>query len=307
FEATVSSFAQPSNPAYVLLGHRASATALSRAASVIEETIGSPSDPPDPGGGSTNVPSHSDIFLVPVNGALTVGQTIHVGTFRESDIRGDGTVWATDNPGFAGNSFQFQDELLFDITGPLRRWSGTNWSKINVGAEQVDYVEPSPFGDPIHSVNVTSATEFAEGYRISRANTRGTIHTHFTFILRTTNGAAPAVGAYSFPLTVRSPQYAAAPPVQLIFNNGLSEAEFALAEETFRAAHAMRLTLNLTTNGALALRLFTIEGRTYQVRSAPTPAGPWTDWGEMFPGTGGRHEVILNGDPPNQFFQILAP
>jgi len=306
-EATVTGFSQPSNPAFVLLGHQVSTEALSLAASAVELTIHAPPTPSDPGGGQSVPPVHSDIFLTPIGGALTVDQTLHAGNFHESDVRGDGSVWATDNPGFAGNGFQFQDELLFDVTGPLLRWNGTNWSSANVGTEQVDFVEPSPFGEPLHAVTVARGTTFAAGYRISRANTRGTIHTHYTFILRATNGLAPAVGAYSFPLTIRSPQYVSAPLVQLVFNNGLSDAAFATAAAGLRAAHEMRLTVANPAAGQISLSLPTLDGRGHQLESAPTLSGPWRGEGASFTGTGGRHELILNLDATNRFFRVTTP
>jgi hypothetical protein len=248
--------------------------------------------------------AHSDIIISRSNGVLRVDSTIHTGDVRENDAAGNGTVWATDNPGFAGSGFAFQDQFWFDITGPLKRWDGTRWSSANVGPEFMEFVEPGPFGDPIHSVAITRATTFAPGYQVTEAGTRGTIHTHFIFILRATNGVAPAVGAYSFPLTLRSPQYASAPPVHLVFNNGLTETNFITAVDQFRAAEERRLTLARGTNGTLALSLFTIAGRTNQLLSATTPSGPWTVAGAPFTGTGGRHELALSVDEPRRFFQL---
>ena len=113
--------------------------------------------------------AHSDIIISRSNGVLRVDATVHTSDVRENDAAGNGTVWATDNPGFAGSGFVFQDEFLFDITGPLRRWDGTNWSTANVGPEFMEFVEPGPFGDPIHSVTITRATTFATGYQITEA------------------------------------------------------------------------------------------------------------------------------------------
>ncbi len=248
--------------------------------------------------------AHSDIILSRSNGVLQVDATVHTGNLRENDAAGNGTIWATDNPGFAGSGFRFNDEFWFDITGPLKRWNGTNWSRANVGPEFMEFVEPGPFGDPLHSVTITRATTFAPGYLISQAGTRGSIHTHFVFLLRATNGVAPAVGAYSFPLTLRSPQYTSAPPVHLVFNNGLEETNFASAVEQFRAAQEMRLSLERATNGALALSLFTVEGQTNQLFSAPTPAGPWNEQGGMFVGNGGWHQQALNATNGAQFFRV---
>ncbi len=290
-EAALSGFDQPSNPAFVLLGHRVSSDALSRAASAVELQIAPEA-------------AHSDIILTPEDVELRVDQTIHLGNLRESDVRGDGTVWATDNPGFAGNSFKFQDELFFDVTGPLIRWNGTNWSKANVGAEQIDFVEPSPFGEPLHSVIVTPQTTFAEGYRIAKANTRGTIHTHYTFIIRTTNGVSPAVGAYSFPLTIRSPQYRSTPTVELVFNNGLSEAAFTIAADQFRRAHQMRLAVTQRSSNAIAISLLTREGHRYRFENAPAPGGPWSNAVEPFVGDGRSYEAIIPTDSPLGFFRI---
>ena len=95
---------------------------------------------------------HSDIILSRVNGALQVDNEVHEGDVRENDAAGNGTVWATDNPGFAGSGFHFNDEILFDITGPLKRWDGTNWTSANIGGEFMNFVEPGPFGDAIHHI-----------------------------------------------------------------------------------------------------------------------------------------------------------
>lgn len=248
--------------------------------------------------------AHSDIIISHTNGALRVDAPVHTGNLRENDAAGNGTVWATDNPGFAGSGFRFNDEIGFDVTGPLKRWDGTNWSAAQVGPEFMEFVEPGPFGDPLNSVTITRTTTFTPGYLIAQAGTRGIIHTHFIFILRATNGVAPAVGAYSFPLTIRSPQYTAAPPVHLVFNNGLTESNFITAVDQFRAAEERRLTLARGTNGTLALSLFTIAGRTNQLLSATSPSGPWTVAGAPFMGTGGRHELALSVDEPRRFFQL---
>lgn len=251
--------------------------------------------------------AHSDIIVSHTEGVLQVDSAIHTGNVRENDAAGNGTLWATDNPGFAGSGFRFNDEFLFDITGPLKRWDGTNWSTANVGPEVMEFVEPGPFGDALHSVTITSTTTFAPGYLIAQTGTRGTLHTHFVFILRTTNGVAPAVGAYSFPLTLRSPQYTSAGPVQLVFNNGLDESIFSSAVEQFTAAQMMHLSLERGTGGALVLSLFTVEGVTNQLLSASTPTGPWTLEGAPFPGTGGRHELTLVPTTTHHFFRVTAP
>lgn len=248
--------------------------------------------------------AHSDIILSRANGVLRVDSTVHTGDLRENDPLGNGTIWATDNPGFAGNGFRFQDQFWFDITGPLKMWNGTNWSSVNVGPEFMQFVEPGPFGDPVHSVTITKGAVFAPGYQISEAGTRGSIHTHFVFILRATNGVAPAVGAYSFPITMRSPQYASAPPVHLVFNNGLEESRFTAAANQFRAAQEMRLTLAPGTNDTLTLSLFTVEGFTNQLESARTPFGPWTEEADPFVGDGGPCALLLHADTRNRFFRL---
>jgi hypothetical protein len=238
---------------------------------------------------------------------LQVDRNLHTGDVRENDAAGNGTVWATDNPGFAGNGFSFNDEFWFDITGPLRRWDGTNWSTSNVGPEFMEFVEPGPFGDALHEVTITRHTEFAPGYLISQVGTRGTLHTHFVFILRATNAVVPAIGAYNFPLTLRSPQYFATPTVQLVFNNGLAETNFATAVTQFQAAQERRLVLNFAGQSALALSLFTIEGQTNQMLTAPLPGGPWTEYGEPFVGSGGRQEFLIPRGVTNQFFRLRSP
>ena len=250
--------------------------------------------------------AHSDIVISRSNGVLRVDSTIHTGNVRENDAAGNGTVWATDNPGFAGSGFAFQDQFWFDITGPLKRWDGTRWSSANVEPEFMEFVEPGPFGEPTHSATITRATDFATGYQITEAGTRGTIHTHLIFILRSTNGVAPAVGTYSFPLTLRSPRYASAPPVHLLFNNGLEETNFNTAVDQFRAAQEMRLSLDRGTNGTLSLSLFTIEGRTNQLLSAPSPGGPWNEQGPAFVGDGGRYEQPVIAENTNKFFRLRS-
>lgn len=248
--------------------------------------------------------AHSDIVLSRANGALHVDNQVHDGDIRENDAAGNGTVWATDNPGFAGSGFHFNDEILFDITGPLQRWDGTNWSTANVGLEFMEFVEPGPFGDAIHSVTITRATTFAPGYLIAQTGTRGTLHTHFVFILRATHGVAPAVGAYSFPLTLRSPQYTAAPPVHLVFNNGLEDEAFNTAVAEFQARQDVQLTLR-ASGEALNLRVPTLEGFTYQPLSAPNPSGPWTNFGSALVGNGSVQDVPVALNPAPTFFRIL--
>lgn len=250
---------------------------------------------------------HSDIIVARSNGVLRVDSTIHESDVRENDVYGNGTVWATDNPGFAGSGFVFDDELLFDITGPLKRWNGTNWSTANVLAEEMEFVEPGPFGESINSVTIRKNTSFASGYRITQIGTRGTLHTHFVFILRATNGVAPTVGAYTFPLTLRSPQYASAPPVHLVFNNGLAEADFTAAVDRFQAAQQMRLTLAPPALGTVSLSWSTTEGKTNHLESAPTPSGPWTTLGEPVVGDGGLRQTNLVHGVDNRFFRLRTP
>ncbi|MFM7216316.1 MAG: hypothetical protein ACKO3H_15705 [Verrucomicrobiota bacterium] len=84
--------------------------------------------------------AHSDIIVSHSNGRLQVDATLHTGDVRENDASGNGTVWATDNPGFAGSRFVFNDELLFDITGPLRRWADGRWSTNSVGPEVMQFI-----------------------------------------------------------------------------------------------------------------------------------------------------------------------
>lgn len=257
--------------------------------------------------GSAIGTTHSDIIVSQTNGALRVDAAIHTGDVRENDALGNGTVWASDNPGFAGARFVFNDELFFDVTGPLRRWADGRWSTNSVGPEVMQFIEPGPFGDPLNSVTITSATTLAPGYRIAQVGTRGTLHTHFVFILRTTHSVAPAVGAYSFPLTIRSPQYTSAPPVHLVFNNGLSEGEFASAVEAFRAAHAIQLGLSFIDAKTVVLSWFTTEGQTYHVQAAPTSLGPWTDWSEPVAGHGDEHRLPMVLGSENRFFRLRQP
>ncbi|MBL9127570.1 MAG: hypothetical protein JNL97_07985, partial [Verrucomicrobiales bacterium] len=181
------------------------------------------------------------------------------------------------------------------------------WSTNNVGTEIMQFIEPGPFGDPLNSVAITRATSLAPGYRIAQVGTRGTLHTHFVFLLRTTNNVAPSVGAYSFPLEMRSPQYASAPPVHLIFNNGLSEGDFARAVDAFRAAQEMRLRLVFDGAGTSALAWFTTEGARDRVQTAPTPGGPWTHLGEPIAGDGGEHRLPVKPGSENRFFRLHRP
>lgn len=247
--------------------------------------------------------AHSDIILSRSNGGLLVDYTIHTGDLRENDVAGDGTVWATDNPGFAGSGFKFQDSIEFDITGPLQLWNGDTWASTNVTAEVMEFIEPGPFG-PANLVTIRRDQAFVPGYRIAETGTRGSIHTHYVFVLRATNGLPPALGAYSFPLTLRSPQYASAPPVHLVFNNGLSPTAFAAAVDQFRAAQEMRLTLHPRDDVSLALSHFTIEGRTNRLLSAVSLSGPWIQEEEPFVGHGGLHEAVITRDSTAKFFRV---
>jgi len=242
-----------------------------------------------------------------MDGTLRVDSTVHTGDIRENDVLGDGTVYASDNPGFAGSGFVFEDELLFDITGPLRRWNGTNWSTANISGEEMEFVEPGPFGNPLNSVVIGRETRFQSGYRIARIGTRGSLHTHFVFILRRTPAAQPAVGAYTFPLTLRSPRYAPAPPVHLVFNNGLTPAEFELAVDRFRSAHEARMAVAGSPDGAVSLSWNTVEGRTTQIESAPTPNGPWTAQGEPVHGDGGMKRLTVSTVETNRLFRLKTP
>lgn len=251
--------------------------------------------------------AHSDLIVSHTNGVLQVDATLHTGDVRENDASGNGTVWATDNPGFAGSRFRFNDELLFDVTGPLRRWADGRWSTNNVGPEIMEFIEPGPFGDPLNSVTITRSTTLASGYRIAQVGTRGTLHTHFVFLLRTTNGVVPAVGVYSFPLVIRSPQYASAPPVHFIFNNGLDEGDFGRAIDAFQAARDMRLRLVFGGTEAAALSWFTTEGARDQVQAAPAPEGPWTRLGEPVAGDGGEHRIPVGLGAVNRFFRLHRP
>jgi hypothetical protein len=242
-----------------------------------------------------------------MNGALRVASTVHTGDIRENDVLGDGTVYASDNPGFAGSGFVFEDELLFDITGPLRRWNGTNWSTANISGEEMQFVEPGPFGEPLNSVVIGKETRFQTGYLIARIGTRGNLHTHFVFILRRSPGTRPDVGAYTFPLTLRSPRYAPAPPVHLVFNNGLTTADFEIAVDRFRSAQEARMAVAGSPDGTVSLIWNTVEGRTTQIESAPTPNGPWTAQGEPVGGDGGMKRLTVATVETNRFFRLRTP
>lgn len=231
--------------------------------------------------------------------------TVHVADIRENDAQANGTVWATDNPGFAGTGFRFNDELFFDVTGPLRRWDGSTWASSIVGSERMEFVEPGPFGDHLNAVSIRKDASFGEGYRIAQIGTRGSLHTHFVFILHTTNGVSPAVGAYSFPLTLRSPQYVSAPPVHLVFNNGLAESEFARAVTGFQIRLESRTEVFRTGQSALALRVSTFEGIRYQPQSSSAVGGPWTDWGAAFVGDGGSRDLPIEPQGEAGFFRVL--
>ncbi len=251
--------------------------------------------------------AHSDIVVSPMGGSLQVDAPIHAADIQENDALGDGTIWATDNPGFAGSGFRFNDFLFFDVTGPLKRWNGTNWSTANLLSEEMRFVEPGPFGDALNSVIVQKDTSFAAGFRIAQLGTRGILHAHFVFILRTTNGTTPAAGAYSFPLTLRSPQYASAPPVHLVFNNGLADEAFSTAVNRLNDALEQRLTLSPSAGGTVSLSWSTTEGKTHHLESAPAPQGPWTSLGEPVVGDGGIRQTNVIHGTDNRFFRLRTP
>jgi hypothetical protein len=258
-------------------------------------------------GAASKADAHSVVTLSLRSGTLQVDSPVHAVDIREDDPLGNATVWATDNPGFAGNGFSFNDEILFQITGPLKRWDGETWSTTNVGPEFMAFVEPGPFGNHLNVVTIRKDTGFASGYQIAQIGTRGSLHTHFVFILRTTNCVAPAVGTYTFPLNLRSPQYASAPPVPLVFHNGLAESDFYGAVEQLTAALDMRPTLLRNPDGTLALSVFTIQGKTNQLLSAPEPSRPWSNDGALFLGRGGRRKDPVIPTSSQRFNRLTAP
>ncbi|MBL9137339.1 MAG: hypothetical protein JNK85_15810 [Verrucomicrobiales bacterium] len=248
--------------------------------------------------------AHSDVVLIPEDGVLRVDRTIHVANVRENDVQGDGTQWATDNPGFAGSGFSFQDEIHFDISGPLRRWENDAWATHPAEPERMHFVNPGGLGGSAPSVTITPSTRFVPGFRISRANTRGTLHTHYTFILDATNGVVPAVGAYVFPLRLRSPQYRGTPVVHLVFNNGLPSDDFDRALGVLVAALELRLTTATTVAGTMRIRWFPWEGRSYHLESTFSPSGPWSSEPIPWPSANGPGELRISVDHPMRLFRL---
>jgi surface-anchored protein len=60
----------------------------------------------------------------------------------------------------------------------------------------------------------------------------------------------------------------------------------------------------LVTPEQLQLSLPTQRGLTYQLESAPSVTGPWTNEGAPFPGTGGAKTITVPLSPGAQFFRI---
>ena len=81
----------------------------------------------------------------------------------------------------------------------------------------------------------------------------------------------------------------------------------ALAVAPVTLGTTARISMVRDPDGAPALSLFTVKGRTNQLLSAPAPSGPWNNEGARFAGTGGRQELTLAPPATNRFFRVTAP
>ena len=235
---------------------------------------------------------HSDILLNYEDGVFRTDRLLYQQDIRENALSDDGTIWATDNPGFAGSGFKFRDEFHFDITGPLRRWADGRWSSEQVDEERIRYFQPSPFGEPVNLATIGKSTDFAEGFLIQRASTLGRIHQHFTFELSTHDGGRPADGAYAFEMVARSPTYGVTPEFTLVFKNGLSQQELAVA-----LLHLSKIRLAAGEQDTLTLVWESVEGVTYQWQSrAGFNEESWSDHGAPVTGTGEIMEMVVSHD-----------
>lgn len=137
-------------------------------------------------------------------------------------------LYETHNPGFnanAGSGFQGGSLLGFVGLEPLSYWNGTSWSNSVPGGVTLSVEDALGVSTVFSASGVTNPSGF-----VGQFAANGSEHDHLPFII--TNGAA--VGAYSITLQLFSqtsvddatPLYAASDPFRIVFNRGLSAADF---------------------------------------------------------------------------------
>lgn len=159
--------------------------------------------------------------------------------------------WATSNPGFQtqGNErLKSGVEIGFEGLGTLSFWDGLSWRGAASGTELrvSDYLEAD-------SIWTAAGVTHGASQTLGEARASGVLHEHLLFSI--TEGAA--LGAYQITLRLSSPDYLSSDPFHMVFNRGLSSAEFQRAREALMLASAVPepASVGLFLIGALGLGL----------------------------------------------------
>jgi hypothetical protein len=183
----------------------------------------------------------ADIQLNVADGQLTVDDGTYLATIREVDVRGDGTLWRSTNPGYAAEGFGIfagGDQVFVEFASPLWFWNGSRWGP--AGPEEYLRVV-HPVTDEL--VTLLGSSTLPQELFIEQTDAFGGLHTHITFELGAASGAAPRLGAYTMRQRLSSPQYASSDPFFVVFNNGLSNAEFRAAAAAVPEASSVALAV----------------------------------------------------------------
>lgn len=187
--------------------------------------------------------AHSDVELGLEGGNITVdpegespsnffsGYTVFRADFGDAA----GGPWSTDDPGFNNDhaitegepGFAVGSYIGFDIVGTLSYWDGATWSNTTPGSETLTVSDFLAADTVIDTASVTDGSTMFIGQVSGPA---GAIHEHIDFTINT--GAA--AGAYSIVMQLFSwtsavdptPIHGPSNPFQLVFNRGLSGADF---------------------------------------------------------------------------------
>lgn len=164
-------------------------------------------------------------------------------------------AYETHNPGFntnAGSGFQGGSLLAFTGLETLSYWDGTSWSSAVPGGVTVTVEDVLGVPTIFSATGVANPTGF-----VGQFAANGSEHDHLPFIV--TTGAA--VGAYSITLQLFSqastsdstPLYAASDPFRLVFNRGLSAADFNAAIHSLTAPVPLPAAAWLLISGLMGM------------------------------------------------------
>ncbi len=234
------------------------------------------------------IAQHVDVLLDAVDGRLTIVAPINGANARESDVFGDGSVYRTDDPGYATVGFgtlAAGDEIFFDLLTPLYHWSGDNWAL----ASDDTYLR---FYDPtlpeVNSVVATRTSGEAEGFLLQRATVLGSIHVHNIFELGSETDSPVPVGAYAIGKRLTSPQYEDSEEFIIVLNNGLEEATF---DESLLAAELAFLPIAGDFDGDRD-----VDGHDFLTWQRDPAFGSLTDWQDGY-ANGNANAVVSVPEP----------